>query len=220
MGQFENRREAGRKLAEKLEHYAKRDDVIALALPRGGVPVAYEVAAALELPLDVLIVRKLGAPGHRELAMGAVASGGVRVVNEAIVASLGVSPAALEATAQEELRELRRRELRYRGERPPLSLAGRTVLLIDDGVATGASMRAALSALQRLEPARIVVAVPTAAKDACQALEQQADEVVCLMTPEPYHAVGAWYREFPQTSDEEVRRLLEMAARGTDPSAA
>lgn len=220
MWQFENRREAGRKLAEKLEHYAKRDGVIVLALPRGGVPVAYEVAAALELPLDVLIVRKLGAPGHRELAMGAVASGGVRVVNEAIVASLGVSPAALEATAQEELRELRRREQRYRGGRPPLSLAGRTVLLIDDGVATGASMRAALSALHQLEPARIVVAVPTAAKDACQALEQQADEVVCLMTPEPYHAVGAWYREFPQTSDEEVRRLLEMAARGTDPSAA
>ena len=208
---FTDRQEAGRKLAENLATYADHDDVTVLALPRGGVPVAREVATALSAPLDVLVVRKLGVPGHKELAMGALASGGVRVINEGIVTSLRITPEKIALVAQEEAIELERREQAYRGNQPSLEVKGCTVILVDDGVATGATMRAAVSALRELSPARVVVAIPTAAKDAYEGLKEQADEVVCLATPEPYVAVGTWYQDFPQTSDEEVRHLLAPA---------
>lgn len=215
MRRFKNRKEAGQSLAEKLSAYANRDNVTVLALPRGGVPVAFEVSSALRAPLDVLIVRKLGVPGHEELAMGAIASGGVRVLNEGIVASLQIPSETVETVVAQEHRELARREKSYRGERPPLALQGRTVILIDDGVATGATMRAAVSALRKLSPARLVVAVPTAAKEAYAALQDQADEVIALATPEPYVSVGTWYQNFSQTSDEEVRQLLAASAKET-----
>ena len=211
-GAFRDRRAAGRLVAAKLARYAERPDVVVLALPRGGVPVAYEVAQALDAPLDVFAVRKLGLPGHEELAMGAVATGGVRVLNEQNVRALSLPPDLIDAVAAREQQELARRERLYRGDRPPLDVRGRTVILVDDGLATGATMHAAIEALRAQQPARIVVAVPTAAPETCEALRAKADEVVCAITPEPFYAVGLWYDDFSQTSDDEVRQLLARSA--------
>jgi predicted phosphoribosyltransferase len=205
---FRNRTDAGRQLAEKLAAYANRPDVLVLALPRGGVPVAFEVARAFGAPLDVFLVRKLGVPGYEELAMGAVATGGVRVLNDEIVRGLGISEHEIDAVVARELRELSRRDRLYRGDRPPSDVAGRTVILVDDGLATGATMRAAIAAVRQQQPARIVIAVPTASPDTCEALKAEADDVVCAMTPEPFLAVGHWYEDFTQTTDDEVRELL------------
>jgi putative phosphoribosyl transferase len=210
---FHDRREAGRVLASRLGRYTGRPDVLVLALPRGGVPVAFEVAKALGAPLDVFLVRKLGVPGHEEVALGAIASGGVRVLNDDLVRRLGISTPALEAVTAREEAELRRRELAYRGSRPREPVAGRTVILVDDGLATGASMKAAVAALRRERPARIVVAVPVAAAEACDEFRADVEDVVCVATPEPFMAVGAWYEDFSQTTDEEVRHLLDEAAR-------
>lgn len=210
---FKDRREAGRQLAAALEAYRGREDVVVLALPRGGVPVAFEVATALGAPLDVLIVRKLGVPGHEELAMGAIASGNVQVLNRQIIAELGIRPETVQSVAEREAREIARREATYRGTRPMVPIAGRVAIVIDDGIATGATMRAAVQALRQLGAARVVVAAPTSARDSAERLRQEADEVVCLATPEPYYAVGLWYDHFEQTSDEEVKQLLAMAAR-------
>ena len=210
-GRFRDRADAGRLLAERLSHYAGRDDVLVLGLPRGGVPVAAEVARALGAPLDVFLVRKLGLPGQEELAMGAIASGGARVLNEELVETLGIPEALIDAVAAREEEELRRRERLYRGERPPPEVEGKTVILVDDGLATGSSMRAAVAALRRLRPARIVVAVPTAPVSTCEELRPEVDELVCARTPQPFYAVGIWYENFNQTTDEEVRRLLAEA---------
>jgi predicted phosphoribosyltransferase len=211
---FRDRADAGDVLAAELAHWAGRDDVVVLALPRGGVPVAARVAEALGAPLDVFVVRKLGVPGHEELAMGAIASGGVMVVNERVAGRLGLGEADLQRAADAEGRELARRERRYREGRAPPDLAGRVVILVDDGLATGSTMRAAVAAVRRLDPARVVVAVPTAPASTCQRLAEEADEVVCATTPRPFRAVGSSYRSFPQTSDEEVRALLQAAWRG------
>jgi predicted phosphoribosyltransferase len=208
---FRDRVEAGDVLAAWLAHYAGRPEVLVLALPRGGVPVAARVAEAIGAPLDVFVVRKLGVPGHEELAMGAIASGGVLVRNEEVVGKLGLGEDTLRRVAEAERRELARRERRYREDRPPPDLAGRVVILVDDGLATGSTMRAAVEAARRLGPARVVVAVPTAPASTCQHLREVADEVVCAITPRPFRAVGNSYRSFPQTSDEEVRSLLEAA---------
>ena len=208
---FRDRAEAGDVLAGQLGHYAGRGDVLVLALPRGGVPVAARVAAALGAPLDVFVVRKLGVPGHEELAMGAIASGGVQVVNQQVVGRLGLGEADLRRVAEVEGRELARRERSYREGRAPPELAGRVVILVDDGLATGSTMRAAVAAARRLGPARVVVAVPTAPASTCQSLREEADEVVCATTPRPFRAVGYSYRWFPQTSDEEVTALLRAA---------
>ncbi len=205
---FRDRNEAGRLLATKLAAYANRPDVVVLALPRGGVPVAYEVAVALGAPLDVFLVRKLGVPGYEELAMGAVATGGVRVLNDQVVDTLRVPSYVIDAVAAREQQELTRRERLYRGGRPPPSVRGRTVILVDDGLATGATMHAAVKALRQQQPARIVVAVPTAAPETCDELKAEADEVICAITPDPFHAVGRWYEDFSQTTDDEVRDLL------------
>jgi putative phosphoribosyl transferase len=205
---FLDRRDAGRQLASRLTEYAHRPDVIVLALPRGGVPVAYEVARALGAPLDVLLVRKLGVPGHEELAMGAVASGGVRVLDTAVMQAAGVTPEELESVTVAEERELERRDTQYRGRRPFPAITGRTVILVDDGLATGASMRAAVTALRQEHPAQLVVAVPVAPRETCEDFRAVADEVVCAVTPDPFYAVGLWYDDFGQTSDEEVRELL------------
>jgi predicted phosphoribosyltransferase len=207
-GLFRDRREAGRLLSEKLGAYAHRPDVLVLALPRGGVPVAYEVARALGAPLDVFVVRKLGVPGYEELAMGAVATGGVLVLNEQLVERLGIPKQMIDAVAARERQELVRRERLYRGGRPPPDVRGRTVILVDDGLATGATMHAAIRALRQQNPARIVVAVPTASPDTCEEMKKEADDVICVITPEPFHAVGRWYRDFSQTTDEEVSVLL------------
>ena len=207
-GLFRDRREAGRLLAAKLSAYADRPDLLVLALPRGGVPVAYEVARALGAPLDVFVVRKLGVPGYEELAMGAVATGGVRVLNEEIVERLGIPNHLIDAVAAREQQELSRRERLYRGGRPPPDVRRRTVILVDDGLATGATMLAAIEALRQLQPTRIVVAVPTAAPETCEELRAKVDDVICAITPEPFHAVGLWYHDFSQTTDEEVRDLL------------
>ncbi len=209
---FRDRSDAGRRLAKTLPAYASRDDVLILALPRGGVPVGAEVAEALEAPLDLMLVRKLGVPGHEELAMGAVASGGVRVLNEDVVGSLGIGEELVDAVARRERAELERSERAYRGERPPLDIEGRTVLLVDDGLATGATMRAAVDAARKLGPARVVVAVPMAPPETCRQLEDVADEVVCLERPDPFLAIGVWYERFPQITDEQVRELLEAQA--------
>jgi putative phosphoribosyl transferase len=208
---FRNREEAGRALAAKLADYRSRDGSIVLGLPRGGVAVAAALADELRLPLDVYVVRKLGVPGHEELAMGAIASGGTRVVNESVIRELGIAESDVAATLAVESRELERREREYRGEAEPLDLAGRTVLLVDDGVATGASMYAALLAVRAQEPARVVVAVPVAARGARETLEQAADEVVAL--EQLRGAVGSAYQDFSQTDDAEVRRLLAAAGR-------
>jgi predicted phosphoribosyltransferase len=210
---FQDRAEGGRQLAELLGAYGQREDVVILALPRGGVPVAFEVAKALEAPLDIFVVRKLGLPGHEELAMGAIATGGGVVLNEDVVSMGNVSRRVIDEVAGRERVELERREREYRGERPAPELAGKVCILIDDGLATGASMRAAAMALREQRPARIVVAVPVAAGDTCDAFRSIVDEVVCAMTPEPFHAVGLWYEDFSQTSDEEVRELLEESQR-------
>jgi putative phosphoribosyl transferase len=206
---FQDRRDAGRQLAADLSEYAGRPDVVVFALPRGGVPVAYEVAKALGAPLDVFLVRKIGVPGHEELAMGAIASGGVRVVNEDVVRELGIPQSLFDAVAAEELRELERRELAYR-DRPAPDVRGKTVILVDDGLATGSSMRAAIAALRRLGPAKIVVAVPVAAPEVCTEFQDVADDVVCARTPPSFRAVGLWYDDFSQTTDEEVRELLSQ----------
>lgn len=209
---FRNRVEAGRRLAAELTNYADRPDVLVLALPRGGVPVGYEVARALHAPLDVFLVRKLGVPGRPELAMGAIASGGTRVLNEELLGMLSVPPRRIAEVAQREQRELDRRERLYRGSRPPPEIREKTVILVDDGLATGSTMRAAVLALRQLQPARIVVAVPVGAKQTCAEFESEADETICATTPEPFHAVGAWYDNFDPTSDDEVRRLLARAS--------
>ena len=209
---YTDRREAGRELAARLQEYAGRDDVIVLALPRGGVPVAFEVAAALKAPLDVFLVRKLGTPGHRELAMGAIASGGIRVLNDEVVQWLGISGDQIDAISREEQHELERRETVYRSGRSLPSLTGRIVILVDDGLATGSTMRAAVQAVKQQQPARVIVAVPVGARDTCDDLRQAADSVVCARTPTPFSAVGQWYRNFEQTSDEEVRQLLAAHA--------
>src|SRR5256714_962341 len=209
---FRDRTDAGRLLATHLGAYAGRPDVLVLALPRGGVPVAAEVAHALGAPLDVYVVRKLGVPGHEELAMGAIASGGVRVLNDEVVAQLGLPLAAIDRVAQRELRELERRQREYRGDQPPPNVGGKTVILIDDGLATGSTMRAAALALRRLNPAKIVIAVPAAAPETCEAFRDEVDEIICAITPDPFYAVGIWYEDFSQTSDEEVRELLHRAA--------
>lgn len=209
---FRDRTEAGRLLAARLEQYAGKPDVMVLALPRGGVPVAYEVARALPAPMDVFIVRKLGVPGQEELAMGAVATGGVRVLNDQVVKGLGIPEYMIDAVVKWETEELKRRERLYRGDRPPPDVRGKTVILVDDGLATGSTMLAAARALRQQGPARIVVAVPVAAPDTCELLKADVDEVVCAATPEPFYAVGLWYRDFSQTTDEEVRELLERSA--------
>ncbi|HZN32591.1 MAG TPA: phosphoribosyltransferase [Pirellulaceae bacterium] len=209
---FRNRVEAGRRLAAELTNYADRPDVLVLALPRGGVPVGYEVARALHAPLDVFLVRKLGVPGRPELAMGAIASGGTRVLNEELLGMLSVPPRRIAEVAQREQRELDRRERLYRGSRLPPEIREKTVILVDDGLATGSTMRAAVLALRQLQPARIVVAVPVGAKQTCAEFESEADETICATTPEPFHAVGAWYDNFDPTSDDEVRRLLARAS--------
>jgi putative phosphoribosyl transferase len=208
---FRDRRDGGRALAKVLSAYANRPDVVVLALPRGGVPVGFEVARALHVPLDVFIVRKLGVPRHEEYAMGAIASGGVRVMNEKIVQLLGIPDHAIEAVARAEQKELERRERLYRDARPALDVKGHTVILVDDGLATGATMLAAVKALQAMRPARLVVAVPTASAETCADMRHEADDVICATTPEPFHAVGLWYHDFEQTSDEEVHALLEQA---------
>ena len=209
---FKNRKAAGQFLAKELAAYANCPDVLVLALPRGGVPVAFEVAKALNAPLDVFVVRKLGVPEQQELAMGAIASGGVRVLNDDIVRSLDVSEAAINQVAAKEQQELERRERLYRGERPVPILQGRTVILVDDGLATGATMRAAVVALQQQKPAKIIVTVPVSASETCHQFQSKVDEVVCAATPSPFYSVGLWYEDFPQTTDEEVRDLLEKAA--------
>jgi predicted phosphoribosyltransferase len=206
---FRNRAEAGRRLAGALRHLAGRTDVVVLGLPRGGVPVAYEVARALGAPLDVFVVRKLGVPGQPELAFGAIATGGVRVLSEAIGRRL--DPRIVEAVTSREQEELTRREHAYRGDRPPLAVTGKTVVLVDDGLATGASMRAAVVALRAAGPARIVVAVPTAAPETCEEFRHEVDEVICADTPGYFIAVGERYDDFRDTSDEEVRTLLADA---------
>jgi predicted phosphoribosyltransferase len=216
--QFQDRRQAGRVLAARLGAYAGRSDVVVLALPRGGVPVGYEVARALGAPLDVFVVRKLGVPGHEELAMGAIASGGFRVLNDAVVQALAIPDQEIDRVAAAELVELRRRERLYRGDGPPVAVGGRTVVLVDDGLATGSSMRAAAAALRRLGPARLVVAAPVGASETCDLLRSEADEVVCATTPEPFRAVGLWYADFAPTGDQEVRDLLS-AARQSPPAA-
>jgi predicted phosphoribosyltransferase len=210
---FRDRYEAGRILAGKLQHYAGRPDVLVLALPRGGVPVAFEVAQALGAPLDVFLVRKLGVPGHEELAMGALASGGVRVLNEDVVRELDIPAETIEAVTAAEQQELLRREQLYRDGRPAPDVRGRTVILIDDGLATGSTMRAAVAALREQGPARIVVAVPVAAPSTCREFRDVADDIVCAITPEHFYAVGMWYQDFSQTTDDEVRELLARAAR-------
>jgi putative phosphoribosyl transferase len=209
---FRDRPQAGRELGVALDRYRDDPSVIVLGLPRGGVPVAFEVADALRAPLDVFVVRKLGLPGHEEFAMGAIASGNVRVMNPD-VATFGVPPAAIEAVAAREREELDRREILYRGHRAPLRVDDRTAILVDDGLATGSTMLAAATAVKLQHPRRVVVAVPVAARESVDALAREVDEVVCLATPEPFRAVGLWYADFSQTSDDEVRRLL-AAARG------
>ena len=213
---FRDRAHAGKVLAERLEGYAGRPRLLVLGLPRGGVPVAFEVAQALDAPLDVFVVGKLGVPGHEELAMGALTSGGVRVLNDDAVQGLGIDEAAIARAAAAEGTELERRERAYRGDRGPIDVAGRTVILVDDGLATGSTMRAAVHAVRALGPERLVVAVPVAARQTCEQLRVEVDELVCAYTPEPFHAVGLWYDDFTQTSDDEVRDLLARA-RGREP---
>ena len=210
---FPDRYEAGKLLADRLREYQGRAALLVLALPRGGVPVGFEVAQFLRAPLDVFVVRKLGVPGHEELAFGAIASGGVRVLNPVLVRELGITEEIVNAVAARELKELERRERAYRGSRPAPEVRGHTLILIDDGVATGATMLAAAKALRQEEPKEIIVAVPVAARDTCDELRPKVDHIVCASMPEPFYAVGRWYENFSETTDEEVRDLLERAAR-------
>jgi len=214
MRTFADRHEAGRALAMELRRYAGAPDALVLGLPRGGVVVAYEVASALGLPLDVFSVRKLGVPGQEELALGAIAPGGVVVLNEGIVRESGIDRSTIDAIIADEARELERRERALRGERPALDVRGRAVILVDDGLATGATMRSAAAALRKMGPARLVVAVPVGAPETCQEFRAGADEVVCAAMPEPFFGVGMWYDDFAQTSDQEVQRLLAAAWKG------
>jgi putative phosphoribosyl transferase len=218
MQPFRDRKQAGQVLAQKLSHYRDHSDAVVLALPRGGVPVGYQVARALNAPLDVFIVRKLGVPGHEEYAMGAIASGGITVMNPD-AARVPIPQSAIDAIVNREQHELKRREGLYRGTRAPIDIASRIAIVVDDGLATGSSMRAAVAAIRKKNPARLVVAVPVAAPEACQDFENEADEVVCALTPHPFQAVGLWYEDFDQTRDEEVHALLE-AARAREPSSA
>ncbi|HUF34868.1 MAG TPA: phosphoribosyltransferase [Gemmatimonadales bacterium] len=213
---FRDRAQAGRRLADALKHYVGDPGLVVLALPRGGVEVGAEVARRLGAPLDVVLVRKLGVPGHEELAMGAIATGGVRILSEEVIATLGVSEREIAAVAAVEEGELARRERAYRGRRGPPAVEGRTVILVDDGLATGATMRAAAIVLRKLGPRRLIVAVPVAPAETCRTLRALVDEVVCLFTPEPFRSVGEWYDDFSQTSDEDVRRLLGTA--GEEPA--
>jgi putative phosphoribosyl transferase len=215
---FLNRQDAGRQLAARLAAYASDPSVLVLGLPRGGVPVAYEVARALEAPLDVLVVRKLGVPGHSELAMGAIASGGLRVLNMDVIEALGIAPAAVKSVADRELLEIERQQHAFRGNAPLPEFGGRSVIVVDDGLATGSTMRAAVGALRQSNPARIIVAVPVAAAETVRRVRGEADSVVCLSAPPDFHAVSMWYDDFSQTSDQEVRSLLE--ARATVPRSA
>ena len=205
---FANRRAAGKELARLLDRYRSQNDVIVLALPRGGVPVAYEVARALDAPLDIFLVRKLGLPGHQELAMGAIASGGVRVLNSDVVEWYRVPETVIDAVAKAEQEELERRERTYRNYQAPLAPENRTVILVDDGLATGSTMKAAVQAIRMHHPARVIVAVPVGAADTCREFSSVADEIVCARAPEHFRAVGLWYQDFSQTSDDEVRELL------------
>lgn len=210
---FKNRSEAGRFLAQKLEEYTNNPNVVVLALPRGGVPVAYEVADALKAPLDIFVVRKLGVPGYDELAMGAIATGGIRVLNSRVVDYLDISDETIEAVATREQRELERRERLYRVTRPALDVRGRTVIIVDDGMATGSTMRAAVRALKEQQPKKVIVAVPVGARETCESFAKEVDTMcVCAITPEPFDGVGLWYRDFKQTSAEEVRQLLTRVA--------
>ena len=208
---FKDRADAGRKLAARLTRYADREDVLVLALPRGGVPVAYEVAKELKAPLDVFLVRKLGVPGHEELAMGAIASGGVRVINQELVNYLGIPDEVIEAITAIEQRELERRALAYRDKHPSPGIEGRIIILIDDGLATGSTMRAAAVSLRLKKPQRIVVAVPVSSPETCDEFRSEVDEIVCAVTPQHFQGVGLWYDDFSQTSDDEVRNLLKRA---------
>src|SRR4051812_23541073 len=205
---YRDRIDGGKQLAGRLADYADRDDVLVLALPRGGVPVAYEVAKGLRAPLDIFLVRKLGVPGHEELAMGAISTGGVRVINADVVDYLRIPARVVDAVVDTELRELERRERLYRGARAEPDVSGKTVILVDDGLATGSTMRAAVEALRQQNPARIVVAVPVSAPQTCDAYRMGVDEIICVQTPEPFRGVGMWYRDFSQTTDEEVREIL------------
>ena len=213
---FRDRSEAGKQLAARLTKYADRDDVLVLALPRGGVPVAFEVAKQLDAPMDMFLVRKLGVPGHEELAMGAISIGGVRVLNEDTIEYLRIPATLIDAVAASELRELERRERAYRGDLPEPDVRGKTVILGDDGLATGSTMRAAAAALRQQEPARIAVAVPVSAPQTCNEYRMGVDEIVCAKTPEPFYGVGLWYEDFSQTTDEEVCELLERARNEID----
>jgi predicted phosphoribosyltransferase len=209
---FHDRFHAGRVLADRLSHYRGSDNLLVLGLPRGGIPVAFEVAKALEAPLDVFLVRKLGLPGHRELAMGAISAGGVRVLNKEVIDAFVVSPEVIDHIAEREQRELERQEDAFRQGRPSPEITGRTVILADDGLATGSTMRAAVRALRQQHPQRLVVAVPVGAIETCEAMQNEADDVVCAITPDDFTAVGAWYEDFSPTTDQGVRNLLEEAA--------
>jgi putative phosphoribosyl transferase len=213
--QFRDRKEAGKFLAAQLAAYANQQDVIVLALPRGGVPVGFEIAQALYAPLDVIVVRKLGVPGQEELAMGAIATGGIRMLNNDVVQFLDIPDEVIDNITAHELQELERRERLYRGERPAYGVIGRTVILVDDGIATGATMHAAVAAIKQRQPTRIIIAIPVAAPSTCDEFAVEVDELVCVIRPEPFIAVSYWYRQFSQTSDEEVRDLLERANQGT-----
>ena len=215
---FRDRIEAGHMLAQRLQAYRNGSDVLVLGLPRGGVPVAYEAARELNVPLDVFIVRKLGVPGHEELAMGAIATGGVRVLHQAVIRELGIPQETIDRVTESEAKELERRQHLYRSDKPLPAVQGRVVIIIDDGLATGSTMKAAVAALRQQHPKRLVVAVPTAPAETCQDLRQMADEVVCAVTPEPFYAVGGSYVDFRQTTDEEVRDLIKRAAWETFPS--
>jgi len=215
---FANRTEAGRRLAARLKKYVNRNDVIVLGIPRGGVPVAFEVAAALNLPLDILVLRKLGVPGHEELAFGAIASGGIQVLDADIVEGLGISDLMIKLVTRAEAEELNRRERLYRGGRPPLDVYGRTVIVVDDGIATGSSLRAALRALREMKPAAVTIATPVAPQATCNHLRSEVEELVCLEMPEPFYGVGQFYGDFSAVSDDEVNELLERAwQRGSEP---
>ena len=209
---FRDRSEAGQKLAQKLKAYANRQDVLVLGLPRGGVPVAFEVAQALNAPLDVFLVRKLGVPGQEEFAMGAIASGGVRILNQKVITELQISSEAIARTTAQAQRELERREYLYRGVRSPLDVRDCTVILVDDGLATGATMHAAAIAIRKKQPKQIIAAVPVSASEACDKLQVEVDEIICAETPRPFIAVGVWYQNFSQTTDDRVQNLLQIAA--------